>query len=255
MKTKLLTTTLLLSLSFPAVAIVNVEGMRLGKPQEGLSGNLDLSISGKNGNTEKQEVGIDGRLQKHEDKTTDFVVVSYDYGETSDVRNTNKTFIHGRHIVQFQPKRAWEAFAQAGENEFTRLSFRGLLGVGLRLTIFEDTDSIGLYLGVGAFYSRETLDNRIGLTDGGTEKFSRGNIYLSYKHKINDQLSVISTTYYQPRFGHTEDYRALEQAALAVKMTERLSLKISLNIAHDSRPPETIQKTDSTYETALSYSF
>ena len=241
--------------SLPAAAIVNVEGMRVGQPELGFSGNIDLSISGKRGNTDKDEYGLDARIQNSSDTTTYFVVASYDYGEVSDVSNTNKTFIHARHVEQFQPDKAWEAFVQAEENEFARLSFRGLIGVGMRFTLAETAERLGLYLGAGAFWSRETLDQRAGLTDHGTESFARANLYLVYKHKLNSQLSLVSTTYYQPRLSETSDFRALEQAGLAVKMTDNLSLKLSLDVAHDSRPPQSIDKTDTSYNTSLSYHF
>jgi len=241
--------------SLPACAIVNVENMRVGPAEPGLSGNLDLSISGKRGNTDKDEYGIDGRIQNNTDQVTDFIVLSYDYGEVDNVSNTNKTFIHARHVKQFQPRRAWEAFAQAEENEFARLSFRGLVGGGLRFTLTESAERLGLYLGAGAFWSRETLDKRPGLTDHGSETFSRANLYLVYKHRLNQQLSLVSTTYYQPRLSDSADFRALEQAGLAVKMSDNLSLKLSLDIAHDSRPPQSIDKTDSSYNTSLSYQF
>ena len=243
------------SYSLSANAIVNVEDMRVGPAQPGISGNLDLSISGKRGNTEKDEYGVDGRIQNNRDKVTDFVVASYDYGEVSDVTNTDKSFIHGRHVVQYQPLRAWEAFAQAEKNEFARLSFRGLLGAGLRFTLIEKPEQLGLYLGAGAFWSRETLDERVGLSDHGTESFGRANLYLVYKHKLNSQLSLVSTTYYQPRLSDAGDFRALEQAGLAVKMTDNLSLKLSLDLAHDSRPPQSVDKTDTSYNTSLSYRF
>jgi putative salt-induced outer membrane protein YdiY len=241
--------------SFPANAIVNVENMRVGGETPGISGNLDLSINGKRGNTKLNEYGVDGRLQNNAGKVTNFVVLSYDYAEVGDVRNTNKAFIHGRHVVQFQPRRAWEIFAQMEKNEFARLSFRGLLGGGLRFTLTEEPNRLGLYLGVGAFWSRETLDKRPGLTDDGTENFSRANLYLVYKHILNSQLSLVSTTYFQPRLSDTADYRALEQAALAVKMTDSLSLKLSLDFARDSRPPQAVKKNDTSYSTSLSYQF
>lgn len=241
--------------ALPASAIVNVENMRVGPAAPGLSGNLDLSLSGKRGNTNKDEYGVDGRIQNNSDNVTNFIVASYDYGEVSNVANTDKSFLHGRHVDQFQPRRAWEAFVQAEKNEFARLSFRGLTGGGLRFTLAEKPEQLGLYLGAGAYWSRETLDQRSGLTDHGTEEFSRANFYLVYKHKLNSQLSLISTTYYQPRLSEGGDFRALEQAGLAVKMTENLSIKLSLDITHDSRPPQSIDKTDTSYNTSLSYQF
>ena len=245
---------LLTCYSLPASAIVNVENMRVGPAQPGLSANIDLSISGKRGNTDKDEYSLGTRIQSTSEMVTDFIVASYDYGEASDITNTNKIFTHARHVKQFQPRRAWEVFAQAEENEFARLSFRGLLGVGLRFTLAETPERIGLYLGTGAFWSRETLDRQTGLSDYGTESFGRANLYLVYKHRLNNQLSLVSTTYYQPRLSDSADFRALEQAGLAVKMTDNLSLKLSLDIAHDSRP-QSIDKTDSSYNTSLSYQF
>jgi putative salt-induced outer membrane protein YdiY len=241
--------------SLNAAAIVNMEEMRVGPPKAGFSGNLDLSVNGAHGNTDKQEAGLGSRLQWQYEQSTDFIVLSYDYAESSNVRNTNKSFAHGRHVVQFQPKYAWEAFVQVEKNEFARLSFRGLLGAGLRFTLAQTAERVGLYLGAGAFWSRETLDKKPGLTDDGTESFSRANFYLVYKHKINSHLSVVSTTYYQPRLDNGSDFRALEQAGLVVKLTDSLNLKLSLDIAHDSRPPQTIDKTDTSYNTSLSYQF
>ncbi|ALP52519.1 hypothetical protein Tel_04805 [Candidatus Tenderia electrophaga] len=238
-----------------ACAIVNVENMRIGAPEPGVSGNIDLSISGDSGNTDTAEAGLDSRLQYHRRQVTDFVILSYDYGETNDRRNTNSTLLHARHVVQYRPRRAWEAYAQAEQDEFTRLSFRGLVGAGMRFTLVERGDRLGLYFGAGAYYTRETLEQRPGLTDDGTDEYSRASFYLSYKHKLNAQVSVMSTTYYQPRLDDGEDFRALEQASLAVKMNDHLSVKLSLDIRHDSRPPQAVEKTDVSYFTGLSYAF
>lgn len=238
-----------------AYAIVNIENMRVGAPEPGFSGNIDLSINGNSGNTDTAAAALGSRLQYQRDRVTDFVVFSYKYGEANDRRNSNATFVHARHIVQYRPTRAWEAYLQAEQDEFTRLSFRGLAGAGLRFTLAAAADRLGLYFGAGAYYSRETLEFRSGLTDHGTDEFGRASFYLSYKHKLNPQLSVMSTTYYQPRLDDGEDFRALEQAGLVVKMNARLSLKLSLDIRHDSRPPQAVEKTDVSYFTGLSYDF
>lgn len=241
--------------SLPAAAIVNVEGMRVRQPEEGVSGNVDVSLGGKSGNTDKRELALDGRVQWHRDKVTDFVILSYDYGEANDIRNVNASLLHGRHVVQYLPRRAWEAFVQAEHDEFTRLSFRGLAGGGWRFTQTEEMGRLALHIGVGAFAVNETLEKRAGLSDDGSDNYARGNFYLAYKQQLNPQMSVSSTTYYQPRLDDFPDKRILEQAALAVKMTDRLNLTLSINIAHDSRPPQTVEKTDVSYNTSLSYKF
>ena len=38
-------------------------------------------------------------------------------------------------------------------------------------------------------------------------------------------------------------------------MTNALSLKLSLDLKHDSQPPQDVKKTDITYSTGIEYSF
>jgi putative salt-induced outer membrane protein YdiY len=241
--------------SAPALAILNVEELRLADPPAGVSGNIDLSVSGKAGNTDKQELALDGRIQNHRDDITDFLIVSYDYGQANDARNANATLLHGRHVVQYLPWRAWEAFTQLEQDEFTRLSLRGLLGGGLRVTIAQRDDDMSGHLGVGAFYSHEKLEHRAGLSDHGTDDDLRGSFYFAYKRRLDPQVSIASTTYYQPNVENVADFRVSELAALVVKMSGSLSLKLLLNVSHDSRPPQAVESTDVSYTTSVSYQF
>ena len=238
-----------------AHAIVNVEDMRIGSPKPGYSGHVDVAISGKSGNTDKAETQLDAHLRWHRERITNLLIASYDYAETSSVRDTNNTFLHARHVRQTSELRAWEWFAQWEENEFARLSFRRLVGTGMRLTLAESPERLSMHLGLGAFYTQQQLEQQPGLSDGGDASFWRANLYFAYKHRLNQQLSLQSTTYYQPKLADGADFRALEQAALTVKMTDRLSLRLALDIIHDSRPPETVEQTDVSYTTGLSYDF
>lgn len=241
--------------SATAHAIVNVEDMRIGAPRPGFSGQLNVAISGKSGNTDKAETQLDTHLRWHREQVTNLLIASYDYAETNAVRDTNNTLLHARHVRQTSARRAWELFAQWEENQFARLSFRGLLGAGTRLTLRESPERLSLHLGIGAFYAEQKLEKEPGLSDDGRENFWRANFYLAYKHRLNEQVSLQSTTYYQPKLADGADFRALEQAALTVKMTDKLSLRLAVNIAHDSRPPETVKRTDLSYTTGLSYDF
>jgi hypothetical protein len=63
-------------------------------------------------------------------------VFNHDSGKSSGIRDTNKSILHARHVRKITERRAWEAFGQAEQNEFTRLSFRGLLGGTLRQEIY-----------------------------------------------------------------------------------------------------------------------
>lgn len=237
---------MLLLLSSPlAQAIVSMESVHLGKPPQGFNGSFDLSVDAEYGNTEKASVSTGVKLQWSKDKNTDFVLANYAYGENSGVKNKNKSFVHLRHIYQFSESLAWEAFTQFSNNEFTRLNLRALLGGGARLRLEESTDSGAVYLGLGGFYERESLDVD---TSGGakeTETAFRGNVYLVVKYQFNQSVSLLSSTYYQPALDELSDYRAIENASIVSKLTQDLSMKLGIDVQHDSEPPPGVEKTDS----------
>jgi len=220
-----------------------------------VAGQLDLATSGQTGNTDKRAISLGGRLQWHKGARTDFVVLNYDYGKSAGVKDTDKTYIHARHIQQFRPARAWEAFGQLQQDEFTRLSHRGLAGGGIRFTLVPPGAGKVAYVGVGAFYEREKLEEQAGATDAGTQTLSRASTYLTFKYNLNEQVGVVTTTYYQPAFEDGHDFRLLEQAGIRVKLSRVLDLKLSLDIIHDSRPPQFIEKTDVMYSTGIEYRF
>ncbi len=239
----------------PAHAIVNIEEMR-GKPQQdGWRGNVSLSVSGDSGNTDKAGASTGGQLYWQRDRITRLIAASYSYGENSRTRDTNKGFIHLRHITQQTPDMALEIFTQATRNEFSRLSLRTLVGAGTRLTLHEKKSTGSAYLGIGAFYLSETLEKRAGLSDDGTEKFWRANLYLALRYRFNDHTRIASTTYYQPALNNGSDYRILEEGNLKVKLSDALDLKLSIEITHDSEPPQSIENTDISYKTGIEYQF
>ncbi len=237
-----------------AHAIVNIEEMRDQQQAGGLTGNASLSISGDSGNTSKSNVSASSQLFWQHGDITKLIAASYRYGEDSRNRNTNKGFIHLRYIKQQTPTRALEVFTQAARNEFSRLSLRTLLGAGTRLTLHKNSHNF-IHLGIGAFYLKETLETRSSLSDDGTEKFWRGNFYLALHYQINEQARIVSTTYYQPALDNGSDFRVLEEGSLKIKLTEALDFKLTLELTHDNKPPQAVEKTDLNYKTGIEYRF
>lgn len=237
-----------------SASIVNIEGQR-GAPEEGLSGRFHLALSGASGNTDKISIGTGARLESKRAAITDLGILEYAYGESGDVRDTNRAFGHLRRTVQVRDRHAPEAYVQAEHNEFTRLSFRGLVGGGVRSTL-HDSERLRTYLGLGAFFVREQLDEREGVTDSGiTSHFWRASSYLSVNGSLNEYTSLYNTLYYQPAFDRPSDFRLLGEAGLLVRLTERVDLKVAVQVAHQSRPPENVDRTDLNFNTGLEYRF
>ncbi|MDP2806256.1 MAG: DUF481 domain-containing protein [Gallionellaceae bacterium] len=246
---------LLIIFSAPAQAIVNVEQAIIGQSKEGLQNKLDILANGASGNTEKSTTKADMlSLWKHDDHT-EFLQLQYAYGKSNGKTDTDQAFAHLRHRTAITPAWAVEAFTQVGRNTFSRLTQRTLLGGGIRWTLFEEDVKSAGYLGLAAFHEKETLSDKLGTNDPIHSELWRASSYLVLKRKLNEQVRIYSTTYYQPATADPTDYRVLEQASMLVKMGENLDLKVSLDIAFDSKPPQTVQQRDVVYSTGLEFSF
>lgn len=245
----------LLLLSSPASAIVNVEQAIIGKHAEGLHTSLGLSVDGESGSTNKISSKVDLlTLWRHGDNT-EFLQFQYAYGKSSGLVDTDRAFVHLRHRTDINSNLGVEGFVQTGRNPSARLTRRTLLGGGIRWVMFEEENTSAGCLGLGAFHEQEILTEELGTSDPRESDLWRANIYLVLKSQLNEQVRAYSTTYYQPAFSDTKDYRVLEQTSMLVKMRENLDWKVGLDIAFDSKPPQTVRKRDLTYSTGLEFSF
>jgi putative salt-induced outer membrane protein YdiY len=238
-----------------ALAIVNVEAVDVGTPTEGFSGTATASAGGASGNSNRFRGRADARLQWHADKHTDFAVFSYDYGTSRGRTDTNREFVHLRHRFQLASAWALEGFVQAERDEFARLSFRGLVGGGLRRTLLEKDAVAAVYLGLGVMFEREILRRDFRTSDPRDESIGRANTYLSMQTRFNAQTHFSSTIFYQPAVADAADFRLLEEAALYVRLADGMDLRLNVEVRYDSRPPQTVKTTDITYTTGITVSF
>jgi len=230
-----------------------MESLHTGTPKEGFSGKVELALSSTSGNTEKKDYARGSRLQWHKEKITDYLLLRGAYGESAGVKTTEKSFLHARHIYQYWPRLAAEGYVQAEQDTFARLEFRGLVGAGGRYTLYQRDDHGVVYLGLGAYYSKERIDDNY--PDGGTDKLWRGSTYLILKYQATANTTLVSSSYYQPAFEGADDYRMLEQATMKVKLNDMLSLVFSADYSFDSQPPIGVEKRDITYTTSFSLEF
>jgi putative salt-induced outer membrane protein YdiY len=242
-------------LSPSANAIVNVEQAIIGKPSEGMHTTVDLLANGASGNTDKSASRADILTLWQHDRHTEFLQLQYAYGKSRGQVDTDRAFAHLRHRTSLNQSWAAEGFVQVGRDPFARLTKRTLLGGGMRWVMFEEEKKSAGYLGFGAFHEQEILTDTLGTSDPRETNLWRANTYLVLKGQVNEQVRLYSTTYYQPDISDTGDYRILEQASMLVKMAQNLDLKLSLDIAFDSKPPQTVQKRDLSYSAGLEFSF
>lgn len=241
-------------------AIPNIESVRPGMPDEGLSGNIKLGIDGKTGNN--REESLEGALYTTYRQSDNIFlgIAEREYGTTRKVRDTNSSFLHTRWIHLITPTFASEAFIQWEEDEFSNLESRLLGGGNGRFILADEKDRLSLAVGLGAFREKEIID--LG-TFTETNLDWRLNSYINYSQRLNDQVTLASTAYYQPMFDDTSDYRVLLNLGLAIKLTDHLDFHVSYKVDHDSKPVKNLAadppidnyKTNTEYSTGLIYNF
>ncbi len=241
---------LLICFSSNASAIVTISNLKFDNTNSEFIGSFEADIRGSSGNTDNSAWHLGSNLIWHRSRYINLFILGYDYGESNNKRNLNKTFIHTRHIHQYNSTLDWELFGQLEQNEFTRLSRRELLGGGIRIPVMTNG-----HLGIGAFYFAEWLDKADFTTDKLNEDGFRFNAYWSGDYKFNDATLFESRLYYQPKIDESNDYKVLFNGSIKVNISKNLGLKLSVNIVHDNRPPQNIEKTDFNYRSGIEYNF
>jgi putative salt-induced outer membrane protein YdiY len=250
-----LTLTLLMAATLPAHAIVSMEGLHTLKATAGFSGQIDLSLQGSDGSSKKRDYTVASRLQWHRPaEWTRFIVINGSYGEVNDIKNSDRAFLHLRHIQPIYNNIDLEGYAQIGHNRFTRIKQRSLGGAGGRFTLHDSTDQGLIIFGLGAFYSQDKFDNRIA-SDAGNHSLWRGNTYLVAKYRLSPNAQLSNTLYWQPALSDRDDYQLIDELALSVAVTNSANIAITANYSHNSRPPVGINQGDFTFKTTLGYRF
>jgi putative salt-induced outer membrane protein YdiY len=241
-------------------AISNIENERPSLPEQGLSGSLKLGYDGKTGNQAQKTQEFGSKLVYRDDADIYIAIINREYGSKHEIKTTDNSFLHGRWVHLLNNQWALEGFAQWEKDEFDNLNSRVLAGAGGRYTIAQEADVYSFALGFGGFREHEKVD----LVDH--EEINhlwRVNTYYSYKYQINNQLSLVNTTYYQPSVKSPEDYRVLFDLGVNVKVSKRFALTFNYKLSHDSQPAENVNvdpiiqnhATNSEYKTALTYHF
>ena len=250
----ILTTIFFLLIPLSATAIVNMDGLHFKDSKKDFTVDLDFKVSGASGNSENTNIALNGQLSWINKNYINLAIFGKQYGKNNNVESTNKSFLHLRHIHKITTSLDWELFTQVEQNKFTRLTYRGLLGAGIRHNLF-DTTTHQAFLGAGAFETKQEIAYVAGSTDDGSETYSRGNFYFLSKNKLTSNIDFTNTLYYQPRLSDTSDYRALLQSKFDFKLNDNLKLRLSIDVEHDSKPSQTIKETDISYLTGLVVNF
>ncbi len=249
----------LLGLIAPSLALaqVNTEKLRLTPDGEGLTGSVALSLTSGTGNVGKLDTstsaGVASRWgdnlafavatsqyaakEKREDRLADYTSGEERSILHSDHRYAHKHLLAARYNRFFSERFIGEIFAQAEYNQFLLLDLRALGGLGGRLVLFSEEAADGC-LGVGYMAEYEQLDtDAIAEEEEAAILAHRLTAYLTFTLNLSDELSLVSTTYAQPRLTELVDLRVYNESSLSLPITESLAWSLAFTLRHDTQPP------------------
>lgn len=251
---------LLLGATTNVFAISNIESEQPNLPEQGLEVAVKLGLDGKTGNDEEKD--YDGSVKsvyRRHDNVFLFLVDG-EYGTTRDVKDTDNTFVHSRWTHILTPRWSTEGFAQWEQDEFDNVQSRTLMGGGGRYLVWQKQDVFSFTTGAGVFHEEEVLDL---VSYEQSDKFWRINTYYTYKYQMTKTISILNTTYLQPRIGEYSDLRALTEFGLKIGLTNRLALTIQYKLTYDSEPAQNFdvdppidnRSVNTEYQTSIQYTF
>lgn len=232
-------------------AIVSITPVEIAK-KAGFHGNFRASLETKRGNTEKDNYKASAKIAY--DNNTSYVTwaeVSGEYGESTKIEDTNKLYVHVRHIQALSDEVVrFELLGQIQSDKFKLINDRTLGGAGLRFKAFELFENSKGYIGIGGFYEYINYTS-----NDPVEKSIRLNNYFTYTADLNKKSSFSYTMYYQPIAIEFKDYIQSHHLDLKLNVFKELYLNFRVAYNRDSKPPVGLENYDFYQETAFIFEF
>ncbi len=230
--------------------ILNAESLRKVTDTSGFSGAASLSFSLKRDVNDyfgfSSSIHVQYKMNKH------LVLLKNDI-ELQNIEGNkfeNAGITHLRYNYRFHPRIAWEIFTQAQYNKVSKIEFRYLFGTGPRFKL-TTSEKYKCYLGTHIMYEHEEL------SDGVTpiQRDFRSSSYLSFSLYPTNTLSLVSTTYYQPKLRDFEDYRISSQTSLLIDLFKNFAFKTTYTFTYDEFPAIGIPNSQYNLESGIVYTF
>ena len=250
--------TCLLVLTVGAKAQVNIETLRRLDSKPGWYNDITLSLTYQSGNTDLLRFKSSLRSDYWFDKYHTFGIATLQQGKQGGKLYTDKGFIHLRGARSIIEHLGVEMFLQKQFNESILLRDRNLAGGGMRISVLKrrtitSGTGLNLYLGIGAMWENETINDK---GHGEIEtNIIRSTNYISAAWRIDKRFTVVVTGYFQPYTQRFSDFRILSESRFDFHVTKTVSINTRLNIRYDSEPPTDVEAHDLEIVNGLSYKF
>ena len=235
-------------------AQVNIEKLRSDEAKSGAAGAVEFDLRARSGNVEVWEVGIEAQLGRRRQRGSTLLIARGELGWEGGERYSSEGLFHLRQGFKKSDGIWPEVFAQIDYDKARLLEFRGLVGGGLRLRIYQG-EGVRCWWGTAYMLEHERLDAAEDMEAGRVVTVHRWSNYLTIRAEIGERVRGLGAVYAQPRFDAWGDVRMLGDARLEVELGGPLSLVVSSHARYDSRPPGRIESLDVRLNSGLKIEF
>ena len=230
--------------------IINVESLRRVSDSSKWSGSGSLDIGLIKNTNSIFRVTNRIRLQYNSHNNVYLFINDLNIQQIESNSFVNRGTQHLRYNRKLGERIKFEAFAQSQYDAISEIKFRGLLGIGPRFKLSKN-NKFRYYLGTLLMYEHEeAVENTIDIL-----RDFRGSIYFSCSLLPLENLSIVSTTYYQPLLSQFSDFRISNETSIAFRIVKNLAFKTTFIYNFDTDPIVNIPKTQYELTNGLIYSF
>jgi len=231
--------------------IINVENLRHDIDSIGWSGHVRLGLDFERNNTSDIfNFSNQLRLQYKNKKSLWFLIHDMDYKEVNSNEIKNNSTQHLRYSYTMSDRMSYEAFLQSQSDAISEIKLRALVGTGVRFSLYE-VENYKFFWGQTMMYEHENSADDIEPVQNNI----RNSTYVSFKLKPNENLSLVSTNYYQPLYNQFSDYRFLSESSLLFKVVKNLKFMVTFYYRYDSFPVTNVAKEQFKLTNGLIYFF
>ncbi|SRX54371.1 DUF481 domain-containing protein [Aequorivita sp. CIP111184] len=230
--------------------ILNAESLRKVTDTSGFSGSASIDFSLKRDVNDYLSASSSLHVQYKMKRHLVLLKNDIEFQKIEGNQFENAGIAHLRYNYRFLPRIAWEVFTQAQYNKLSKIELRALVGTGPRFKL-TSSEKFKIYLGTHIMYEYEELND--GITP--IQRGFRSTSYLSFSLYPTKTLSIISTTYYQPKIEDFGDYRVSNQSSLLIDVFKNFDFKTSYTFIYDETPAIGIPNSQYNLESGFVYSF
>ncbi len=227
--------------------IINVQSYMFQKKSQGFHWTVAGAGDYRRGTVEYTKYNISSAATANLGRHTVLLFGGYEFAENRGVDYINTHLEHFRYRFRLNSWLYVEAFLQHEYNEFKRLTLRAIGGAGPSISV-PLSKKVQLVAGSSYMYEVNEYSNSGGGVvygdSGESPRFNRWNNYMMLHSTVRKGVRIIGSAYYQPDILDFGNFLFLAELSIEVDLNKWLKISLTGSVAHNSEPPETIEKTD-----------